>query len=226
MCSSDLSYSGSRNLVVQAGSLNLAAQDVCQIPLTQAGLWNNNGVVKLRAVDGTDKVIGDTAGLPVFSALVKTAGALANSPVYANGTAGVGATLTSTGNHAIGTVGGVAITVVGTIIQVDNQASTFQNGLYVATTIGGSVPYVLTRLPGFDTADSMIQGSLVSVQQGTYAGLLYTMTAAVTTVGTDAVTFALESSGVTLSAVNTALATGQAVFTHTGWPKVNNSADN
>ncbi len=165
------------------------------------------------------------AGLPVFGALAKTSAVLANSPVYDNGTAGVGATLTSTGNHAVGTVGGISITVVGTVLLVTEQASAFQNGLYVVTTVGGAVPYVLTRLPGFDTAATIKDGTLVAIQQGTSAGLLYEQTATVAVVGTDDVTFALAATGVTLAAVNTALATGQAVFTHTGWPLINNAAD-
>jgi hypothetical protein len=160
-----------------------------------------------------DGALGGSAA-SVWAALTKTAGALANSPVYANGAAGIGATLTSTGNHAIGTVGGVAVTVAGSVILVDQQVDQTQNGLYTVTTVGGSVPYVLTRLSGYDTPATIEQGSLVVVQQGTSAALIYEQTAAITTVGSDDIVFALNSSAVTFTAVAAALAaaTGSVAF--------------
>lgn len=201
-----------RNASWFMGAAVYTPQVVCPIPLGTVGTWNNNGVLYNRLASGVDKVVSDASALPVFGALTKTAAALP-ACTYANGTAGVGATLTANANAAIGTVGGVAITVVGTVIEVTEQVSSFQNGLYAVTQIGtGSLPWILTRLPGFDTAARMVDGTIVSVQQGTYAGLLYVMDATVTTVGTDAITFALSSSGVTESAVRTAAAAFTATF--------------
>ena len=201
-----------RNSAWLMGAATLTNQTVCPVPLGSAGLWNNSGTIKLRNVDGTDRVVGDTSGLPVFSSLVKSAAPLA-ACTYANGTAGVGATLTANANGALGTVGGVAITVVGSVLLVTEQVSTFQNGLYEVTQVGtAGLPFILTRLPGFDTAGLMVDGSIVSVQQGTSAGLIYVLDSTVTTVGTSAVTFALSSSGVTESAVRTAAASFSATL--------------
>lgn len=70
---------------------------------------------------------------------------------YANGAAGVGATLTKTSNGTL-TVDGKAI-VVGQRVLVKNQTTRAQNGIYVLTTLGsGSAPWVLTRAADMNTA--------------------------------------------------------------------------
>lgn len=81
--------------------------------------------------------------------LATTAALPANT--YANGTAGVGATLTATANAAL-TVDGIAV-AVGDLVLVKDEVAGARNGLYTVTaTGGGAAAYVLTRHPDMDQA--------------------------------------------------------------------------
>lgn len=88
--------------------------------------------------------------LPVRA--VTTAALSAGGPgVYANGTAGFGATLTATSNSAIDVIDGVTI-VVGDRVLVKNEAAGANNGIYIMTVLGtGAVKWVLTRVDDADT---------------------------------------------------------------------------
>jgi len=76
---------------------------------------------------------------------------------YANGTGGVGATLTANANGAL-TVDGYTFASPaddGTRILVKNQASQLQNGVYTLTQAGDAGnPFILTRATDFDSAGS------------------------------------------------------------------------
>lgn len=94
-----------------------------------------------------------------------TAAILAGTPVYNNGTAGVGATLTEVGTGAL-TVDGQSPSV-GQRILVKNQADQTQNGVYTVTATGsGIVSYVLTRATDFDTSNEVYAGVTVPVLAG------------------------------------------------------------
>ena len=119
------------------------------------------------------------------------------SGTYANGTAGVGATLTSTAN-AVFTTDGVTPPLNARILLKD-QTTAFQNGIYTLTNAGSvSTPWVLTRAADFDSPSQMIQGGTVDVASGTSNGVTSWMqTAGVTTVGTSSIVFArLAKSGI------------------------------
>lgn len=183
----------------------------CDIPLGQVGLWWNNGAATFRDASGVDHVAASLNSLPVFGAVCKTAVALP-ACTYDNGTLGVGATLTANAVGIGGAIGGVT-PGLNAVVLVDQQVSTLQNGLYTVTALGtASLPRILTRLVGFDTFDTIIDGAIVVVQTGTSAGLVYEQTDTVATVGTDAIEFALASSAVTFAAVNTALAAANATI--------------
>jgi hypothetical protein len=103
---------------------------------------------------------------------------------YANGTGGVGATLTANVNGPIGTIGGYSITSTGKRVLVKDQASQIQNGIYDVTQLGvadvpgpGS-PWILTRSSDFDgSPSSEVQaGDLTFVQEGTNAGTQWVQT--------------------------------------------------
>ncbi len=88
---------------------------------------------------------------------------------YANGTAGVGATLTATGNGAI-SIDGVSPTTNDRIL-VKDQSTAAQNGIYVVTTVGdGSSAFVLTRATPEDQPAELTGGSFVFVEEGTANG--------------------------------------------------------
>lgn len=109
---------------------------------------------------------------------------------YDNGTAGVGATLTATGNGAFPTVDGVTLnTTTVRRLLVTGQTNKAHNGLYVLIDAGSvSTPWVLRRCVECDTAEE-IPGSFVFVTDGTtYADTGWVATVADTstfTVGTD-----------------------------------------
>jgi hypothetical protein len=135
-----------------------------------------------------------------------TAAALPNSPTYDNGTAGVGATLTAGANAAL-VIDGVTLTSPtdnGIRVLVQNQASGFQNGIYVVTEAGsGGAAWVLTRSSDADTyeiasPDGLSEGSTVYTSSGlTNAGSTFSCnTTGTITFGTTAITFTLISSAV------------------------------
>jgi hypothetical protein len=98
---------------------------------------------------------------------------------YNNGTAGVGATLTTTGSYT--TIDGVNVATVGTRILVKDEANTAHNGIYVYTS--GTV---LTRATDYDTAAEIQAGDFTFVSAGTlYNSTGWVQIDEVTTVGTD-----------------------------------------
>ena len=84
-------------------------------------------------------------------ASVVNASTIAFTATYANGTAGVGATLTNAGTLAAFAADGVTNSV-GDRVLIKNQAAPAQNGIYTVTTAGsGSVAWVLTRSTDMNT---------------------------------------------------------------------------
>ena len=160
------------NRLVYMAGVAFTPQGSCPIPSGQSGYWlDQGGRVKLRGTDGTDSTLA-TSGATVFLAKFKTATALP-ACTYANGTAGVGATLTANANGALGTVGG-GTPAADDILLVDSQVSGLQNGLWKVDRAGSvSTTWKVTRLPEFNEAAEMKQGSIVIVQSGTYANRLY-----------------------------------------------------
>ena len=116
--------------------------------------------------DAATKLYVDSSvqGLQVKpTANVATASALPSN-TYANGTAGVGATLTATAN-ALLTVDGVG-QAVGNLVLVKNEATAANNGLYTVTAAGsGSAAYVLTRQVDMNAAGAF-SGAFVPVGAG------------------------------------------------------------
>jgi hypothetical protein len=97
---------------------------------------------------------------------------------YDNGTAGVGATLTTTGTYT--TIDGVTLSN-GMRILVKNEATQANNGIYVRTSAT-----VLTRATDFDTAVEIAGGDFTFVTAGTqYNSTGWVQIDEVTTVGTD-----------------------------------------
>ena len=99
---------------------------------------------------------------------------------YNNGTAGVGATLTTTGTFT--TIDGVTLSN-GMRILVKDEATQANNGIYVRTSAT-----VLTRADDFDTPTEMAGGDFTFVTAGTlYDNTGWVMPDPVTTVGTSPV---------------------------------------
>lgn len=136
---------------------------------TMSGLLILSGdpVVPLGAV--TKQYVDSlAAGLsPRTSCRVGTTAAL--TVTYANGASGVGATLTNADTQAALEIDDIVLAVNDRVL-VKDQASTFENGIYVVTNIGsGATNWVLTRSTDYDTAASneVAEGSYTIVTYGT-----------------------------------------------------------
>jgi hypothetical protein len=136
---------------------------------------------------------------PNMAVKVATAGAvLPNSPAYANGTSGLGATLTAGSNTTL-TVDGVTSP---SSVLVKDQASGVQNGVYDLTTVGGGAPWVLTRRVEMDQASDINNAGAIPVISGTLnASTLWVETAIIVTVGTTGLSYS-QFSPSTISAVS------------------------
>lgn len=151
-------------------------------------------------------------------ASVKAATTANLTATYANGTSGVGATLTNNGAQTAIVIDGDNLSVSDRVL-IKNQTAAAENGIYVVTTVGdGSSNWVLTRSADMDAA-SEIPSAYCFVEGGnTNASNGYTcVTEAPVTVGTTAVTWeqfsgagqiiagdGLVKSGNTIDAVGTA----------------------
>ena len=132
-----------------------------------------------------------------------TTGNLAGT--YANGTAGVGATLTKASNGAIGAIDGVTV-AVGNRVLVKSQTDAKQNGIYTITTVGDAgTPWVITRATDADNSltGEMLYGDFCFVMGGsTNAGYGYinNSTANPIVIGTDDITYSAFNAAQTITA--------------------------
>jgi hypothetical protein len=120
----------------------------------------------------------------------KTTAALAAN-TYANGTSGVGATLTGNANGALAAQDGVTL-VANERLLVANEATGSHNGIYTVTQVGdASHPYILTRTTDADTGAKLVNATC-KVSEGTAAAdqEWQCTTNAAITVGTTALVWA------------------------------------
>jgi hypothetical protein len=110
---------------------------------------------------------------------------------YSNGASGVGATITYT-STGVQTIDGVTPVLLDRVL-VKNQTTTFQNGIYVWTTLGAiGIAGILTRATDFDTAGTeVVEGAYTVIEEGTAnAGTLWLETGqGPFTIGTTAIVF-------------------------------------
>lgn len=141
--------------------------------------------------DGTNKTYVDSVAMGLNIQASCYAGSTSNlTAAYANGAAGVGATLTNSGALAAFSIDGTSPPINSRIL-VKDQSSNVQNGIYTLTTIGsGAVAWVLTRATDYDTPAEIQPGDLVVVQNGTVnATTSWIQLDTVTTIGTDPIQF-------------------------------------
>ena len=126
---------------------------------TQAPADNSTKIATTAYVDNA--VLGQRAKEAVKYASV----AALPSIIYANGSSGVGATLTGVALAAI-SLDGSAPAVADRVL-IKNQVSDFQNGLYTVTATGSGIAvFVLTRGTDFDQASDIQTGDSVFVVAG------------------------------------------------------------
>lgn len=158
---------------------------------------------------------------PKPTCLVATAAAMpANT--YANGTSGVGATLTANAN-AVLIVDGYSIAAgdVGKWILVKNEAAGANNGVYKITQVGtvGS-PTILTRDVDMDVTSKYVGGFVVVENPGTInANSMWMCTnTSPPTVGTTAITFTQINGATTLIAGTGITISGNTVSVSASYP--------
>lgn len=153
----------------------------------------NNTIVPapVNPTDAVNKAYVDfvAAGFN-FKNTTKAGSTVALTTTYANGTAGVGATLTNAGAKAAFAIDGYTAFLHDRIL-IKDQADSFENGIYQVEVLGsGAVNWVLMRTTDYDTPAEMSAGSIVPVQFGTVnAETLWLQTTTVVTIGADAVTY-------------------------------------
>lgn len=144
-----------------------------------------------------------TAGNPAIEVDAVATSALAAN-TYANGTLGVGATLTGNANGAFATIDGVAAALNQTYLITAETAANC--GAYKLTTLGtGGTPFVLTRMTAFDQSAEMKNGTVFGVRSGTVnANTTWKYTGIDSpTVGTTSLTFARDPGVVTTNTAQT-----------------------
>ncbi len=150
--------------------------------LTEQYSWNGTSYDYLNP-----PTIPDTSAVTLFADTSTTTALAANT--YANGTLGVGATLTGNANGALASQDGVAI-VVGLIILVKNEVSTLKNGLYDVTQIGtGGTPYILTRNTDSDESAELFPSQVNVLGGSTNANKYFLQKTDTPTVGTSAIIY-------------------------------------
>lgn len=158
-------------------NVSLTSGTISATPATATALVNKSYV---------DSVVnGLTAQVPCNYATTTNLNA-----TYANGTLGVGATLTANANGAL-SIDSAAPSVNQRIL-VKDQSSAFQNGAYVVTNAGSAgTPYVLTRATDYDQSAEMAAGDGFYIISGSLnANTTWVeQTAAPITVGTTAIVF-------------------------------------
>ena len=113
------------------------------------------------------------------------------SVTYNNGSSGVGATLTATGNGAI-SIDGVSLSSGDRVLVKDQGAAKEQNGLYQVSTVGDvSTAYVLTRTTDADTPAKLASLAIFVLEGTSNSDAGYVLTSdGISAIGTDVIEFA------------------------------------
>lgn len=146
-----------------------------------AGTYNDNAAqVRPFTVDAKGRVTAIGSAVPIaldYSAISGTpyknnvlCATTANlTATYANGSSGVGATLTNSGTLGALSLDGTTASLNSRVL-VKDQTSAAQNGIYTVTNAGSAVAaWVLTRAVDADTA-AELGGAVVTVDRGTANG--------------------------------------------------------
>lgn len=115
---------------------------------------------------------------------------------YANGTGGVGATITADANGAFPTTDGVTPALNDYLLVKDQTGSELENGIYEITQLGdGGNPWILTRRTDADEDSEVSGGMAVPIEEGTANGDKYALLTSNGNIdiGVDAQNFALQN---------------------------------
>ena len=106
---------------------------------------------------------------------------------YANGSAGVGATLTAKSN-GVCQIDSITLNANDRVL-IQNQSDGFECGIYYVSNAGAAgTPYVLTRATDADTPDEL-KSAAIFIERGTSQNIAFVQTADNVTIGTTDLTF-------------------------------------
>jgi hypothetical protein len=190
--------SGNLTLAAASGNNNIALTPTGTGTVDVANKRITSVAEPTQSTDAATKNYVDAVktGLKVKDA-VRAATTANLTATYANGSSGVGATLTNSGTQAAFTIDSIALSV-GQRVLVKDQSTAFQNGIYTVTTVGTvSTNWVLTRAIDNDSNATVLEvegGDFCFVQEGTVNadnGFVVTTNGAITigTTGIDYVQF-------------------------------------
>jgi hypothetical protein len=173
---------------ITTGTQDLTGATATKVSTVSAGDSSTNAASTAFVATAVTNAIA--AVNPAVAVQATSAAVLPNSPTYSNGVAGIGATLTTATTNTSLVVDGYT-PVLNDRILVKNQASTFQNGVYLVTQVSGvGVAWILTRALDYDQPSDMNNTGAIPVVNGTVnAQTQWLQTSSVATIGTDAVTF-------------------------------------
>jgi hypothetical protein len=170
----------------QVTSAKIASSTITATQMAMNGTFNYTGALQVGGAVVASQAYVDSAiaGLH-WKEACKVATTANLAATYANGSSGVGATLTADSNGAI-SIDGLTLSVDDRVL-VKDMSSGSQNGIYKVTTAGSaSAAYVLTRTTDADTAAELTSAA-VFVSSGTVnSDIAFTQTADSITVGTTA----------------------------------------
>ena len=202
-----LSVSGTGQSSI-AGNLNMNSQNITNL----ATPVNSTDAATKQYVDDVAQGLNihDSCNAATTTTLASISG---GTVTYNNGTAGVGATLTTTGSYT--TIDGVTLTD-GMRILVKNEATAANNGIYVRTS-----STVLTRATDFNTVPEVESGDFTFVTAGTlYDNTGWVQTETVTTIGTSPISFTQFSGAGTYQAGTGLTLTGSVFSVNVAQPTI------
>jgi len=176
-----------------SGTVNGAVQTALETYL-DSDAWDWDRVIRVNEiislldnVTGVDYVKSVVLSLPEETVAGATTANL--TATYANGTLGVGATLTNSSTQAAFAIDGLTPSLESRIL-VKDQSTTAQNGIYEVTIVGdGSTNWVLTRVTTADTVNEMVVDRFVWVVGGSANANKGFSCSASGTIGTDGILF-------------------------------------
>lgn len=214
---------GGRALTFAADGMSVgagpSAQDIedgaANAALAQAGATQSQGY-RDEALVYRNEAQAAAAGMKRKTpARAATTGALPSSN-YANGAAGVGATITATANGAWSSANSDTVAlVVGEAIVVKNEGATLRNGTYVLTQQGSAgTPWILTRQTDSDTWSEIVAAIVTITEGATFADVDFLCTSNNGgTMGTTAITWQQQNSVIGDGAVSTAAKIANGIIT-------------
>lgn len=176
-------------------------------PMLTGADMNNQRVQNVGAPssanDATTKTYVDNLieGLSFKDEVKAATTAALPSVTYANGTSGVGATLTATANGAMAAVDSETAPALNDRYLIKDQSAQLQNGIYIVSQVGtGGTPFILTRAIDANITTEL-NNATVSVTNGTVnGGKRYVQATKNPVIGTDILVFALDAAGVVYTA--------------------------